>query len=62
LDVFEDLAFEVLEILSYSLFLEQTDTLISNFSVMLFQLVLVYTISLLQVEKDLLPHLLVIMS
>jgi hypothetical protein len=62
LDVFKDLAFEVLEILSYSLFLEQTDTLISNLSMMLFQLVLVYTISLLQIKKDLLPHLLVIVS
>ena len=62
MDVFKDLAFEVLEILSYSLFLEQTDTLISNLSMMLFQLVLVYTISLLQIKKDLLPHLLVIVS
>ena len=62
MDVFEYLAFEVLKILSYSLFLEKTDALISNLSVMLFQLVLVYTISLLKVKKDLLLHLLVIVS
>ena len=62
MDVFEYLAFEVFEILSNSLLLEQTNTLISNLSVMLFQLVLVYTISLLKVKKDLLLHLLVIVS